>query len=313
MLTIHSETDIRICQEIWDRLVKPQQLTDLWEVRVCFHENFTRDLFFVVAKENDQIVGFIPLCYIPECDYYGFFPGEIWQEKTWLEQNRLIARDQTVLRQMFEWLKENHIRYYLRYLCEHPAFLEDLAHEDEIGYLFLPKFYDYSIEQYHSVFSRKSIKNILREVGKMHERNLIIRENCSDDFEQMVSLNIDRFGTQSYFANNQFVNSFRAMKDLLDRKGWLRMTALLIDSRIAAVDMGCVYNGQYTLLAGGTHEDFPGIAKAINLHHMQEACKNKYESVDFLCGDFSWKKIFHLTPRPLYKATNIKLSGVEHV
>jgi CelD/BcsL family acetyltransferase involved in cellulose biosynthesis len=83
------------------------------------------------------------------------------------------------------------------------------------------------------------------------------------------------------------------------------MTAVLMDGRVAAVDMGCIYKGDYKLLAGGTHSDYPGVAKAINLYHMQEACNNKYKTVDFLCGDFAWKKLFHLTPRPLYEVSNI--------
>jgi len=39
-------------------------------------------------------------------------------------------------------------------------------------------------------------------------------------------------------------------------------------------------------------------------HHGTD--KSLYKEVDFLCGDFSWKKLFHLTPRPLYEASNIK-------
>jgi hypothetical protein len=71
------------------------------------------------------------------------------------------------------------------------------------------------------------------------------------------------------------------------------------------VDMGCVYQGVYTLLAGGTNSRYLGVAKLINFHHMQRACEEKLKRVDFLCGDFNWKKLFHLTPRPLYLMTNI--------
>jgi CelD/BcsL family acetyltransferase involved in cellulose biosynthesis len=159
-------------------------------------------------------------------------------------------------------------------------------------------------------FSRKSLKTIRREIDKLYEQNLTIRSDDNNDFEEMVILNIERFGTQSYFANNQFVKSFRSLKDYLAQKGWLKMTAVLIGGRIAAVDMGCIYNGNYKLLAGGTHSDFPGVAKAINLHHMEEACKNSYNEVDFLCGDFSWKKIFHLSPRPLYQLSDKNVSVV---
>lgn len=120
----------------------------------------------------------------------------------------------------------------------------------------------------------------------------------------MVQMSLGRFGDESYFSDKRFLESFRDLKDHFHEKGWLRMTTVLIDGEPAAVDMGCVYQGVYTLLAGGTHNDYPGVAKVINLHHMKEACREKYEKVDFLCGDFSWKKIFHLSPNPLYKLCN---------
>src|SRR3989338_3899513 len=116
MITIYSETDEGACRELWERIIPPEQLTDLWDVRACFHQQFKRSPFFVVAKEAAEIVGLIPLCFIEEHNYYGYFPGEIWCVKTWLEQNRLIARDQDVLKQMFDWLLENKISYHLRYL-----------------------------------------------------------------------------------------------------------------------------------------------------------------------------------------------------
>jgi CelD/BcsL family acetyltransferase involved in cellulose biosynthesis len=75
----------------------------------------------------------------------------------------------------------------------------------------------------------------------------------------------------------------------------------MVGGRIAAVDMGAIWKNSYTLLAGGTHPEFPGIAKLINLHHMEWSCSQKFDTVDFLCGNFNWKERFHLTPRPLYE------------
>jgi hypothetical protein len=305
MLTISSESNFETCRKLWQQVVSSEQITDLWDMRECFHRNFERPLFFVVVKDEGNIVGLLPLSYIEELNYYGYFPGEIWDGKTWLEQNRIIARDSEVSSLMMQWLKDNEIQYCLRYMNEYSCIFDDLMIKDEIGYLFYPKSFNYSIEQYYSVFKRKSIKSIRKEVGRMYGQEVEIRIDQMDDFDEMIRLNIERFGTQSYFANNRFAKSFRDLRDYLKQKSFLKITTILIDGRVAAVDMGCVYKGNYTLLAGGTHPDFIGVAKLINLHHMKEACKNQYNSVDFLCGDFSWKKIFHLTPRPLYKVSNI--------
>jgi len=58
-------------------------------------------------------------------------------------------------------------------------------------------------------------------------------------------------------------------------------------------------------VAGGTGGDFPGVAKLINFHHLEWACRQRLREVDFLCGEFNWKNRFHLTPRPLYKMSKL--------
>ena len=124
------------------------------------------------------------------------------------------------------------------------------------------------------------------------------------DFEHIVQLNINNFGAQSYFYDYRFRKSFRLLMHYLNEKGWLRITTVIINGDIAAVDLGCVYRGVYTLLGGGTNRGYPGVAKLINLHHMQRGCRERFNLIDFLCGDFSWKKKFHLTERPLYLLSN---------
>lgn len=306
MLSISSESDIEVCRELWQELMPAEQLTDLWDVRICFANHFQRKLCFVVARENNKPVGLIPLCFIEEHGYWGYFPGEIWEKKTWLEQNRIIASSQEVADQMFRWLEDNHINYSLRYLHTNPYIPENRMLEDEIGYLFFPPEHKYTIEEYYTLFSRKSLKTVHKDVNKLYNLGVTFRFDDLKDFDRMVAFNIERFGTQSYFANNKFARSFEDLMNFLKEKEYLRIITVIIDGQIAAVDMGCLYNGSYTLLAGGTNVDFPGIAKLINLWHLQSSCTNRYNMVDFLCGDFSWKKLFHLTPRPLYQLSNIK-------
>jgi hypothetical protein len=33
------------------------------------------------------------------------------------------------------------------------------------------------------------------------------------------------------------------------------------------------------------------------------------DRVDFLCGDFSWKALFHLAPRPLYRLSSASVGA----
>jgi len=77
----------------------------------------------------------------------------------------------------------------------------------------------------------------------------------------------------------------------------------MIGDVIAAVDIGAVHNRRYTVLAGGTNPECMGVAKLINFHHLEWSCSKRFESVDFLCGDFGWKERFKLHPSPLYQIT----------
>jgi hypothetical protein len=294
-------TDLDECQAIWQAVIPGEHITDLWEVRSCFQQHYMRPLNFIVVEDDQGICGLLPLSLIEELRCYGYFPGEIWHGKTWLEQNRIYHRNggpQALLSCC-------NLPYHLNYLAVPESQTDGDLVVDEIGYLFSPPQYDYDIQNYFTEFSHKSIKQILREVAALESRGVSYRYDDLADFELMIQLNISRFGTNSYFYDRRFRESFRRLANFLHDKGWLRFTTVSIGHEPAAVDMGCLYKGEYTLLAGGTNPRFPGVAKLINLHHIQRACNERMHQVDFLCGDFNWKKLFHLSPRPLFMLSNL--------
>jgi hypothetical protein len=301
--------DIRIingleqCRDIWKHTVPQETVWDLWEFRACFQEHFRRPVCFITAENSHGFTEILPLSWIEESQCYGYFPGETWQGKTWLEQNRIPVGN----RILCDMLDRCPGPYYLRYLL--PSLESVSPHQcvvDEVEYLFMPLDYDYDIENYFQQFSKKSAKNIKREIASLQAR-ACYRHNDISDFEHLVQLNISNFGDRSYFYDIRFRESFRTLMHYLNEKGWLRITSVIIDGDIAAVDIGCVYRGDYTLLGGGTNRDYPGVAKLINLYHMQRGCQERFNLIDFLCGDFSWKQKFHLTARPLYLLSNCLL------
>jgi hypothetical protein len=290
-------SDLDECRQIWQRVMPADFITDLWEVRNCFQEHFRNRSNFIVAEDAGRISGLLPLSWIEASHCYGYFPGEIWHGKTWLEQNRICSRGDT---QQSDLLAQCPSSYHLRYLLPNSSRSYAEMTVDEIGYLFLPPNYDYEMQNYFREFSRKSIKQILREVAAIEALGVAYRYDESADFDLMVEMNISRFGVDSYFYDSRFRESFRSLANFLNAKEWLRFTTVLINGEPAAVDMGCIYRGVYTVMAGGTQSQYLGVAKLINLHHMQWACQQRLQRVDFLCGDFHWKKQFHLTPRPLF-------------
>lgn len=295
MFPLRVAVDIDECREIWNFFIKPERFSDLWEVRECFHRHFKRRPFFIVDNNCEDT--FIPLSRIEEDNYYGYFPGETWHGNTWLEQNRVFIPDRHALDDLLSMLD---LPCRLRYIPDiDPRFSENIS-IDEIGYLFSPPEYDYDILNYFKVFSRKSYKQISRCIDAIFSKGVSFRYDDISDFDTMISMNIKRFGKKSYFFDPRFMQSFKSLAFFLMERGWLKIVTVMINGRPAAVDMACLYNRTLAVLAGGTDPDFPGIAKLINMHHIEKACEERLDEIDFLCGDFTWKKLFHLMPRPLY-------------
>ncbi|MFH1132059.1 MAG: GNAT family N-acetyltransferase [Pseudomonadota bacterium] len=301
MYKLRVVTDASECQEIWRRVILQETIWDLWETRTCFHAHFQRPLCFYVVEQAGKIYGLLPLCKIEENNSLAYFPGETWQEKTWLEQNRIFARDANMLAALLEQCP---LPYHIRYLLPLDFVPEDRRVVDEKGFLFLPPRYDYNVENFFQEFSRRSLTRLKNDLAAFESLGVRYRYNDLADFDQIIQLNLDRFGESSFFDDTRFCEGFRSLLHFLHNKSWLRLTAVLINDELVAVDMGCIYRGTYTLFAGGTNASYPGVAKLINTHHMQYACREKLQAMDFLCGGSSWKNIFHLSPRPLYLLSN---------
>ena len=170
---------------------------------------------------------------------------------------------------------------------------------DDTGYLFIPGQYGYRLENWWNSFSTRRRKQLRRELKVLDRLQCRIGTDCENRFDWLVDHSMERFGQDSYFSDPRFREGFHAMLALLADRGLLRVTTILDGTTIAAVDVGAVYNQRYTLLAGAATTALPGVAKLINLQHLQWACEEQLQEVDFLCGDCSWKSLFHLTARPL--------------
>jgi len=296
MLEVRLFEDIEAVRRLWIAHWPRTGLFDLWPVRACFQKAFDRPPLLVTAEENGEVVGLLALSWIAEEGCFGHFPGETWHGETWLEQNRIVGRDEDVRRELLDHVPGP---IHLRYLS--PEAASAAAEVDEVGYLFFPRRYNGSFDAYLQEFSGKSRKKLGRELEALKAPGLEYRYDRTADVECVFRLNLSAFEERSYFHDSRFLASFEALVAWLDSQGMLRVTTVLLGGEVAAVDIGAIWGSSYTLLAGGASPDFPGVAKLINFHHLERACALGLEVVDFLCGDFGWKSRFHLTPRPLYK------------
>jgi hypothetical protein len=293
--------DLEECKLLWQAALREDGIFHLWETRDCFQGEFQRTPCFVLYEDAEGLSGLLPLSRIDETDGLAFFPGETWHGKTWLEQNRIVSRSPEVFQALLEAVPADaHIRY-LEGECV-PASSTEAA-VDEIGYLFLPEKHGFSFQAYLEGLPRKTLKRLQREPNTLRRRGVTFRYDCRGDVERLFRMNLEAFGEDSYFHDERFLRGFEKLLAELDRRGSLRVTTVLVAGAIAAIDVGAVWRNAYTVLAGGTSRDFPGVAKLINFHHLEIACRERFDSVDFLCGDFDWKRRFRLVARPLYQIT----------
>ena len=298
MLDVNICRDLEKARRLWQRFWPRHCLFDLWEVRACFQDQFNHRPHFIVATQGDKVRGLLALSWIEEQNCFGHFPGELWQGKTWLEQNKIIAADSRVARALLA-----HIPWEtkIRYLNPNDNLHTDTEMSvDEIGYLFFPQQYGYDFEAYRQSFAGKTRKKMRSELQRLFARGVTYRYDRWSDLDLMFQLNLSRYGDSSYFMDLRFRRAFENLAAWLRANALLRVTTVLVDGKVAAVDMGAVWNKTYTVMAGGTDAEFPGIAKLINLHHLEWACAQRIQMVDFLCGEFNWKERFHLAARPLY-------------
>ena len=300
MLRVRVCDDRDECRAVWARAWPRASLFDLWEVRACFDEAFDRPPYFLVAERDGAQVGVLALSRLAETGELAQFPGETWQGRTWLEGNRVPARDPAALRALIEAAPAG---TEVRYLLPEALAGGASAALDEIGYLFHRPATEDPFASYLALFSGKSRKRLGRELEGLAAQGLAFRHDHLPDVEQLVRLNRDGFGARSFFADPRFLGGFERLVAWLRARGALRVTTALIGGAVAAVDVGATWGADHWVFAGGTDPAFPGIAKAINFHHVEWACAARLDSVDFLCGDFGWKSRFHLTPRPLYCLT----------
>jgi hypothetical protein len=302
MIEVSVCRDLKDAKRHWQHHWPQQCLFDLWPVRACFQAEFNHSPYFLIGSRQGGFCGMLALSWIDEQQSFGHFPGELWEGKTWLEQNKILAHDPEVAGALLDQVPA---AAKIRYLTQPPGLAAAAAETvDEIGYLFYPGQYDYCFPAYLQSFSGKSRKKMRVELDRLKAREVTWRHDCFADVDRMFRLNLENFKEYSYFRDSRFLRAFENLASWLHANNLLRVTTVLIGGEVAAVDIGAVWNATYTVLAGGTHPDFAGVAKLINLHHLELACRQRFAEVDFLCGEFNWKNRFHLTPRPLFQVWN---------
>jgi len=297
MFGIREVVDPKERRRLWEALQPQECLFDLWSVRECFARRFGSEPHFLVAERDGTAGGLLALSRTADGGAFACYPGETWRGESWLEQNRVPAESLSVAEAL---LARAPGTTYLRCLAagELPS---DRVRPDETDYVFFPERCGFDFEAYILTLSARTRRQIAEETGRLEAAGVEFLRDRFADLEALFGMNLASFGEASYFRDPRFQASFEDLADVLRSSGMLRLTTVLVGGRVAAVDIGGVFRDGYTLLAGGTAPEFPGVAKLINLHHIRRACAERLRFADFLSGDFGWKERFRLTRRPRFR------------
>lgn len=295
---IYATGCLKEIEAVWRSLMPASHLFNNWDVRLAFHNAFQREPLGIIARRDNMPVGILPLSFIPDAGYYGYFPGETWQDKTWLEQNIIPYDRPDLLRLLWDAAPFNTNLRYLRYSSASNIYGFE---KDEYNYFIHPGRYHYNMDNFFQSFNGKSRKKIFHEINRYEESSTRILNGLQRDIDWMISENLKTFGDLSYFADRKFQKGFSNLIDFLVRINALIIFKIEFQGKVAAVDVGALYKNTYTIIAGAVDREFPGISKIINLHHIRWGFNQKFWILDFLCGDFNWKKRFRLMESPLFR------------
>ena len=198
-------TDFEACARLWNSLIPAHHLSDLWEVRLCFHRHYRNRLHFLLFEDRRWIVGMLPFVYLVEGDKYVFFPGETWNGKTWLERTPIFCRRPEDFGHL---LSECPDRTYLRYIDSEQSSSAAELDVDETAYLLYPPEFNFDLAIYYQRFAWKKLKAIKKEIAAFIGPESSWHLNRLTDYDLLVEMNLNRFGETSYFYDSRFAESF---------------------------------------------------------------------------------------------------------
>ena len=297
-LKVQVVSDLDWCADLWNEFSPHKSLFDTWDFRYAFYAGYKNDPYFLTLFLEDEPVGVLPLWYEAKKQKYFWF-GSWWQE-----DNTFFVKDE-----IFAPL--------LIALAPKPLFLTGInihgknqlngtvAFEDDDPKFTLRTDRLNSLDDYLNSLKKKKRYNIKRDIRIIESHNPKIITNNFSDYSTMVQLTKRRFamkGEEVDFKNNYRIKQFRQVikLGLKHRNYEPRMITVMINNRVAAVDLVVIYKNIYYALRGGLDvKRFPGIGSFMNSYEIEEAISFKSKRIDFLAEDCGWKHTWFKST-PLY-------------
>ena len=290
MLRFKTITEEKECRNLWEEFSKKQILWDLWDFRFCFH-NKSSEFNFILGSNGKKKEGVIPLIYDKDYATYTYF-GD-----TFPEQNKFFLKDKSNLKLFLKHCPEDTQIYYID--AEEAKYYNFKA-GDKRYFLDLEK-YGNSYQNYFKSFSRKHRKNLNYDLNKLKEKGYIIEKNKIDDFDRLVELNKERFGKDSDYNEDDFLDSMKKLINIVNIKNLLDLISIRINNKVEAVSLGVYYNDIYYVLGFGRSVEINNLGKLLITEQIKSAINHKCNKVDFLSTESNWKELWNLDSELMYE------------
>ncbi|MFH1511528.1 MAG: GNAT family N-acetyltransferase, partial [Candidatus Woesearchaeota archaeon] len=223
------------------------------------------------------------------------------------ERNKFLASDRSVLSHLISQVPE---RTCLSYVEHSESNLPFLSLAETRYYIDLADF-GHSLDGYLASFSGKHRKNLRHDLQRLSSLCPSVHFNRLDDYDRMAQLNIERFGDESFFKEPFFYCGFRRFLELAKNRGELRMISIDVGGVTQSVEVAVQYNGEYSVLMGGTNIAVSNVGKLMVLEHIKHAIENKAGIIDFLATDSGWKRLWNMKEEPVYYFANYDVDAEE--
>ena len=287
-LRLEVVSEIDQAQVLWQEFSSFQTLFDTFEFRLAFFKAYQPRLHFVTLKNDNQVVGLLPLQYENDQEKYFWF-GSWWQE-----ENKFLVKDELYIPLLLAvcplpvslnaisfdlpiWIQK-----VIEFKADDPKYILKL---DEVR----------SLDDYLATLNKKMRYNLRRDVRIIEAQKPEITIDNFSDFDGLVELSKQRFlqkGEDTDWKDERRVEAFRKVIEL-GRKFFsyqIRMITVKIGSRLAAVDLVAIFNNcYYPLKCGYNVRDFPGIGNYVNLLEIKDVLDLGLNKMDFLEIDYGWK------------------------
>src|SRR3989338_6121132 len=214
------------CRELWEKFSSKGILWDLWDYRICFHdENFRFN--FILGIEDNSNVGLLPLVYDRKECYYTYFGGEF------PEQNKFFLNDKAILPQFLERCPKG---TEILYIDSEESSYYDFQPVEKRYFLNLKK-HGSSFDRFIGSFTKKHRKNIRYDLKKLQERNYKILHNAMHAYETFVELSKKRFGKESNYHDENFAISMGKLVSTAEKMKLLDIISVEIGKVMEAVGL----------------------------------------------------------------------------